>query len=162
MFNHQRDNVDKLTSLRLRYLQLILKESVSTLLGVSQQGRQLVDELAALKEDHETFLCLCTCDLLMSSSDWALTWGPLLSEFSDVQSMCTSMLNKFGLDKQSLLVSKTMPVDPPSAKGTVDGKQTTHVPPGEDEHTRAEHGSIFSLLLYVKSVFFYCFHMSNF
>ena len=67
VFNNDRENVDRLTSLRLQYLMLILKEAVPSVSNISDQERSLILQMAGLQLDDSHFVCLCTCDLLMSS-----------------------------------------------------------------------------------------------
>ncbi len=140
------DNVDKLTSLRLRYLLLILKEA--NVSCISKATMDLINTLFALDAADPTFLCLCTCDLLMSSADWAPTWGKLLLEHSDMNGMCDAMLHKFGLDKASL-VSKcatTMTKSNCTPKQKEDGEislDASHVDVSDQGEANASNSAFF-------------------
>ena len=103
VFNNDRENVDRLTSLRLQYLMLILKEAVPSVSNISDQERSLILQMAGLQLDDSHFVCLCTCDLLMSSTDWSLTWSKHLSESQDVGTLCEGMMATFGLERDALI-----------------------------------------------------------
>ena len=103
VFNNDRENVDRLTSLRLQYLMLILKEAVPSVSNISDQERSLILQMAGLQLDDSHFVCLCTCDLLMSSTDWSVTWSKHLSESQDVGTLCEGMMATFGLERDALI-----------------------------------------------------------
>lgn len=145
MFKNQRENVDKLTSLRLRYLLLILKEGVASIAGITVQERNLVTALTALEQNDPTFICLCTCDLLMSATDWALTWGKLLSTQTDMASLCEKMLQSFGLEKEGLLTKNAKKA---SESDNTEGKcdrneaaesQNANKEGGDAKNTKTDH-----------------------
>lgn len=142
VFKNDRDNVDKSTSLRLRYLLLILKEANVSCIG--KTTAELVNSLFALGVADPTFLCLCTCDLLMSSADWAPTWGKLISEHSDMNTLCDAMLQKFGLDKATL-VSKCATTPKNSTEQQRDDDKGIHShgggPGGEPDQVDAATGN---------------------
>ena len=133
MFDNNREKVDKMTSLRLQYLMLILKEGLTSVTSVSDKERGLICEMAALRVEDPYFVCLCTCDLLMSSTDWSLTWSRHLSASESVSMLCDHMMDSFGLDK-SVLLAKTVAgpqsdqpqdVQQKSGKDGKDGKDKT-------------------------------------
>ncbi|CAK8992116.1 unnamed protein product [Durusdinium trenchii] len=103
VFQNKRDCVDDVTSLRLRYLMLILKEIVTKVQNVSPAAKNIIAQLGGLDVKSTDFICLCTCDLLMSSSDWASTWSFMLRESQSFEHMCDSMLEKFGLSRDAIL-----------------------------------------------------------
>lgn len=61
--------------------------------------------MSGLSSDDPSFIVLCTCDLLMSSTDWSATWSAYLGKSSTMESLCDSMLDKFGVDKNTILKS---------------------------------------------------------
>ncbi|CAK9069236.1 unnamed protein product, partial [Durusdinium trenchii] len=151
------ENLEKFLSLRVRCTSMILSQAVKNVAELSMPEErpeciEVMSNLESLSEDDPAFIALVTCDVLLSSADWTTTWAAALSEASSVETLADKLLNKLGLDKETIQCQanklvKGKPMD--SAGGakhesTSAPKTETGDKPEDGDH--GDNGSIITLL----------------
>lgn len=144
---------------------MILSQAVKNVAELSMPEErpeciEVMSNLESLSEDDPAFIALVTCDVLLSSADWTTTWAAALSEASSVETLADKLLNKLGLDKETIQCQanklvKGKPMD--SAGGakhesTSAPKTETGDKPEDGDH--GDNGSIITLLS--TNVFSFC------
>ncbi|CAK9088695.1 unnamed protein product [Durusdinium trenchii] len=140
--------LEKFLSLRVKATMFILNEAVRNvpdfaLMEESEECNNTLCSLHCLKDGSETFLSLSTCDILLSSKDWASTWALSLSQAKSMDDLADLMLEKLGLDKATILgrskppAPKTSEVSPPNAS---EKKEEAETKDGEGEGSSKNGG----------------------